>query len=109
MTTTSQAPIKLIEKTNDGKLLVKDDALKLLSTIDKNVAVCICVGPYRQGKSFLMNQIHKETKNGFQIGHKDDPCTHGVWMHKYPHTIKDNNGKDVTLILMDTEANIFFI
>ena len=96
-------PIRLIEKKN-GELELNNDALSALKQIQGNVSICVCVGPYRQGKSFLLNQILKKKTNGFEIGHKDDPCTYGVWMYKHSTKVKDKNGIESTLILVDTEA-----
>ena len=100
-------PIKLIEKKN-GELTLNDDGLSFLKQIQGNLAICVCVGPYRQGKSFLLNQILKKKTNGFDIGHKDDPCTYGVWIHEHPVKIKDQSGNESTIILMDTEAILKF-
>ncbi len=97
--------IQIIEKKN-GELILNEDGLNALKEINENLAICVCVGPYRQGKSFLLNQILKKD-NGFEIGHKDNACTHGIWMYKYPAKIKDSKGNKLAVILMDTEVLIF--
>ena len=55
-------PLCLIENTN-GPLLVNPEALKILSAIRQPVVVVAIVGPYRTGKSYLMNKL-AGTKKG---------------------------------------------
>ena len=37
------------------------------------------IGPYRSGKSFLLNRFMGKQK-GFEIGDSTNPCTKGVWL-----------------------------
>ena len=43
--------------TSDGKLAVNEDVLQELQKLDKQVVVVVIAGPYRTGKSYLMNQL----------------------------------------------------
>ena len=54
-------PLCLIENTN-GPLLVNPEALKILSAIRQPVVVVAIVGPYRTGKSYLMNKLAGKKK-----------------------------------------------
>jgi hypothetical protein len=94
--------VQLIYK-RDSKLIINQEALKELKEIKLNLAVCVCVGPYRQGKSFLLSKIF-DTPNSFKVGHKDDACTDGVWICKHPEPVKDVDGNWCSVILMDTEG-----
>ena len=54
-------PECLVENTN-GQLLVNPEALKILSAIRQPVVVVAIVGPYRTGKSYLMNKLAGKNK-----------------------------------------------
>lgn len=57
------------------------------------------VGPYRTGKSFLLNRF-AGLQSGFEIGPSTNPCTKGIWIWGKPIKISD----DISVILMDTEG-----
>jgi Guanylate-binding protein, N-terminal domain len=44
--------------------------------------VTVC-GPYRSGKSFLLNQLIQKL-NGFEVGSTTRACTKGVWIWSSP-------------------------
>ena len=50
-------PKCLVESPPDGKLDVNHDVLQELQKLDKPVVVVVIAGPYRTGKSYLMNQL----------------------------------------------------
>ena len=99
----SSKAMRLIIK-KDNKLEINNEGLNMLRSIDNYIAICVCIGPYRQGKSFLLNQIAGNS-NVFPVGHKDDACTEGVWINKHSQEFKDSDGKNFSMILMDTEVN----
>ncbi|MBZ3876888.1 Guanylate-binding protein 7 [Sciurus carolinensis] len=53
-------PICLIE-SKEGQLVVKQEALQILSAITQPVVVVAIVGLYRTGKSYLMNKLAVKT------------------------------------------------
>ena len=55
------APKCLIENIS-GQLMVNPEALKILSAIRQPVVVVAIVGPYRTGKSYLMNKLAGKEK-----------------------------------------------
>ena len=61
------------------KLKVVEDALELLRTIHKPVAVLSICGPYRSGKSYFMSRL-LGCPGAFQLGHSMRACTRGIWM-----------------------------
>nr|XP_020754151.1 guanylate-binding protein 5-like [Odocoileus virginianus texanus]XP_020754152.1 guanylate-binding protein 5-like [Odocoileus virginianus texanus]XP_020754153.1 guanylate-binding protein 5-like [Odocoileus virginianus texanus]XP_020754154.1 guanylate-binding protein 5-like [Odocoileus virginianus texanus] len=91
-------PLCLIENTN-GPLLVNPEALKILSAIRQPIVVVAIVGPYRTGKSYLMNKLAGK-KKGFSVGSTVQCSTKGIWMWCVPHPKKPNH----TLVLLDTEG-----
>ncbi|XP_034355976.1 guanylate-binding protein 2-like [Arvicanthis niloticus] len=91
-------PVCLIENSGE-QLVVKEEALEILSTIQKPVVVVAIVGFYRTGKSYLMNNLAGKQK-GFSLGSTVQPHTKGVWMWCLPHPLKPEH----TLVLLDTEG-----
>lgn len=82
----------------NGKLRLNNEALKLLETINKPVAVLAICGPYRTGKSYFLSQL-LGIPNAFEVGHTLDPCTHGIWMGT---TVLECD--EFMLLLLDTEG-----
>ncbi|XP_068103289.1 guanylate-binding protein 6-like [Hyperolius riggenbachi] len=92
-----EPPICLIE--NRDNFIVNPRAIDILSTINQPVVVVAIVGPYRTGKSYLMNKLAGNPK-GFVTGYTVQAMTKGIWMWCVPHPIKENH----TLVLLDTEG-----
>ena len=57
------------------------------------------VGPYRTGKSFLLNRF-AGLQSGFEIGPSTNPCTKGIWIWGKPIKISE----EISVVLMDTEG-----
>ncbi|KAM6168302.1 guanylate-binding protein 5 [Erethizon dorsatum] len=91
-------PLCLIENTEE-KLVVKQEALRILSAITQPIVVVAIVGLYRTGKSYLMNKLAGNEK-GFSVGSTVQSHTKGIWMWCVPHPEKP----DHTLVLLDTEG-----
>nr|XP_048309657.1 guanylate-binding protein 1-like isoform X4 [Myodes glareolus] len=91
-------PVCLIENS-DQELVVKQEALDILSAIKQPVVVVAIVGLYRTGKSYLMNKLAGKQK-GFPLGSTVQSHTKGIWMWCVPHPEK----KEHTLVLLDTEG-----
>ncbi|XP_066565972.1 guanylate-binding protein 1 isoform X2 [Amia ocellicauda] len=93
-----ESPVELVVN-NEGKLSIKQEALKILSRIDRPVVVVAVAGPARSGKSYLMNRLAGR-KKGFELGATVQSLTKGIWMWCLRHPTKPNN----TLVLLDTEG-----
>ncbi|KAM9687365.1 uncharacterized protein ACIGJ3_004830 isoform 2-T4 [Trichechus inunguis] len=91
-------PVCLIENI-DGKLMVNQEALTILSALTQPVVVVAIVGLYRTGKSYLMNKLAGK-KQGFSLGSTVQSHTKGIWMWCVPHPEKPNH----TLVLLDTQG-----
>ncbi|XP_055979031.1 guanylate-binding protein 6-like [Sorex fumeus] len=91
-------PICLVENKNE-KLSVNREALEILQKISQPVVVVAIVGPYRTGKSYLMNCLAGKN-HGFPLGSTVQSKTKGIWMWCLPHPLKPNQ----VLILLDTEG-----
>ena len=93
--------IKQIERNS---LVINEEAVKILEGITNPICVIVVVGPYRSGKSYLLNQLIPSKESVFELGHTMVSKTKGIWMWDTPfqHTLK--SGKKVTIILLDTEG-----
>nr|XP_027790875.2 guanylate-binding protein 6-like [Marmota flaviventris] len=91
-------PVCLVENNNE-QLRVNQKALKILRKISQPVVVVAIVGPYRTGKSYLMNRLAGENL-GFPLGSTVQSETKGIWMWCMPHPNKPNH----SLVLLDTEG-----
>ena len=92
--------ICLFKYTDDGKLIFCQDAAEQFfkSVYDDPIAIVSCVGPYRQGKSFVLNQILLK-ENSFRVSSESNACTRGIWISQ---TILKHNGKKI--FVMDSEG-----
>ncbi|XP_035663760.1 guanylate-binding protein 6-like [Branchiostoma floridae] len=79
-------------------LQVVPEALKLLEGIEEPVSVLAICGPSRTGKSYILSRL-LGTADAFELGHRMDPQTFGIWMGT-----KVLRGKDFTIVLLDTEG-----
>ncbi|GAB1288184.1 Guanylate binding protein 1 [Apodemus speciosus] len=91
-------PVCLIENSGE-QLVVNQEALEILSAIEKPVVVVAIVGLYRTGKSYLMNKLAGKQK-GFSLGSTVQSHTKGIWMWCLPHPQMPEH----TLVLLDTEG-----
>ena len=94
--------IQLISKNSKGDLVVNDTALEIIKNLEGKIAVFIVVGPYRQGKSYILNRL--VDSNCFKVGHTDSSCTKGLWMPKKPLKHINSKGELLNVIYVDTEV-----
>ena len=67
------------EDRQDHHLMLVEDALELLRSIDKPLAVLSICGPYHSGKSYFLSRL-LGNPGAFQLGHSMQACTRGIWM-----------------------------
>ncbi|XP_071583295.1 guanylate-binding protein 1-like isoform X2 [Heliangelus exortis] len=92
-------PVCLLENSPSRGLVVQQEALELLSEVTQPVVVVAITGPYRSGKSYLMNRLAAQRK-GFSLGSTVQSHTRGIWMWCVAHPCQPGH----TLVLLDTEG-----
>ena len=91
--------IQLVEIDDKGTCKLNPIAMDIIKGIKTKIGVISVVGPYRTGKSFLLNRLLGQ-QDGFEIGPTVQSCTRGIWIWGKPVKISD----DMHVILMDTEG-----
>ncbi|EAL66581.1 guanylate-binding protein [Dictyostelium discoideum AX4] len=97
-------PVQLIyPDSNHDRLIINESSINLLNSVlsEDRLSVLGVVGTFHSGKSFLLNQL-LGTTDSFTVGPTVHPQTIGIWM--WACRIKDDNGKQHNLLLLDTEG-----
>ena len=79
------------------KLEIVPDALALLSSVQRPLAVLSICGPFRSGKSYFLSRLLG--KEFFEVGHGMKACTIGLWM-----STALLEGEDYSILLVDTQG-----
>ena len=92
--------VKKQENTSPEALELRpvDEALDLLKTINKPVAVLAICGPYRTGKSFFISRV-VDKPGTFKLGHSMEACTRGIWL-----STTALECEEFVLLVLDTEG-----
>ncbi|CAI5742182.1 unnamed protein product [Hyaloperonospora brassicae] len=99
-----EEPVPLITFDDGTKQLkVNDAAVEMLRRIEGHVAVVAMAGLYRTGKSSMLNWL-LDRQNGFRVGPTVERCTRGIWIWGQPQRHRMANGKDVWVLVLDTEG-----
>ncbi|XP_021303506.1 guanylate-binding protein 4 isoform X1 [Sorghum bicolor] len=86
------------------KLRLSEQGLEAIRRIETPIAVVGVIGPYRSGKSFLLNQLLSlSCDKGFGVGHMRDTKTKGIWIWGTPVEM-DVDGSKVSVLYLDTEG-----
>ncbi|KAI4326530.1 hypothetical protein MLD38_031836 [Melastoma candidum] len=86
------------------KLQLSSEGLEILERIANPIAAVAVIGPYRSGKSFLLNQLLSlSCYEGFGVGHMRDTKTKGIWVWGTPVEL-DINGVKTSVLYLDTEG-----
>lgn len=84
---------------------MQQKGLNFLRGIVGPVAPVVVIGPYRSGKSFLLNQLLQvPCDEGFGVGHERSTQTKGVWVWNKPKQVTSVEGWDLSVLFVDTEG-----
>ena len=95
-------PIKLID-LEKNKLKLTPEGIRFLEQQHEPFGVLVCLGPYRMGKSYLLNRIIKK-KDVFGVGHTDRGETKGVMMYGDFIQVKNDDDDGLKYFVLDTEV-----
>ncbi|KAK3036890.1 hypothetical protein RJ639_031508 [Escallonia herrerae] len=86
------------------KLRLSRAGLEAIERITTPIAAVAVIGPYRSGKSFLLNQLLSlSCDEGFGVGHMRDTKTKGIWVWGTPLEM-DVDGVKTSVLYLDTEG-----
>ncbi|RWR87940.1 guanylate-binding protein 1-like protein [Cinnamomum micranthum f. kanehirae] len=86
------------------KLRLAREGLEVLERITSPIAAVAVIGPYRSGKSFLLNQLLSlSCDEGFGVGHMRDTKTKGIWVWGTPVELLID-GVKTSVLYLDTEG-----
>ncbi|KAF5482316.1 hypothetical protein F2P56_002897 [Juglans regia] len=86
------------------KLRLAREGLEAIERITTPIAAVAVIGPYRSGKSFLLNQLLSlSCFEGFGVGHMRDTKTKGIWVWGTPIEL-DIDGVSTSVLYLDTEG-----
>ncbi|CAL0310368.1 unnamed protein product [Lupinus luteus] len=86
------------------KLRLSREGLEAIEKITNPIASVAVIGPYRSGKSFLLNQLLSlSCDEGFGVGHMRDTKTKGIWIWGTPIDM-DIDGVKTSVFYLDTEG-----
>ncbi|XP_022155811.1 guanylate-binding protein 5 isoform X2 [Momordica charantia] len=86
------------------KLRLSREGLEAIERITNPIAAVAVIGPYRSGKSFLLNQLLSlSCYEGFGVGHLRDTKTKGIWVWGIPLELMID-GVKTSVFFLDTEG-----
>lgn len=84
-------------------LRVVEEGLEQLRRVKGPVCVVSIAGPYRKGKSYILSKAFDQPEV-FPLGHKMEAETMGIWIWIVPGKLKNSNGQELTVVLLDSEG-----
>ncbi|CAF0937974.1 unnamed protein product, partial [Brachionus calyciflorus] len=104
-------PIQIISNQN-GKFVLDEKALKSIlcdsAVENRPIYIISIIGSFRTGKSFILNKFLSYLTGtemvGFKWSYGSSPHTKGIWMWNTPIQVNLDNGKEISVLLMDTQG-----
>lgn len=97
--------IPLIIYERDG-FKVTPESIEFLNSLQGKIGVIAVVGKYRTGKSFLLNRVILDNRDGqgFGVGPTINACTKGLWVWSEPVEVENADGEKMTVLVIDSEG-----
>ena len=98
---------KIKKDVTFNNLVINRESIAVLQSITNPVCVIAIVGPCRSGKLYMLNQLvssDQDSQPYFKLGHLQDPETMGIWMWDTPIQYQLKDGRNISIILLDTEG-----
>lgn len=83
---------------------VSEAALHYLESIPAPISVVAVAGMYRTGKSYLLNRVILNQKQGFQVGPSVNPCTKGLWLWGRTLSAVTTEDEPCQVVVIDSEG-----
>lgn len=100
----TEKPLQIVQPdATHVNLVINEENLQALSSIEEELAVVSVVGPLHSGKSFFLNQLMGRV-SGFKLGPTVEPSTRGLWMWGAPIQVTNSEGKKISVLFIDTEG-----
>lgn len=102
---TSPQPFAIVNPVQGRtQLRLDEQGLSFIRGLSGPVVPVVVIGPYRSGKSFLLNQLLRVGCNqGFEVGHTRNTQTKGIWVWGHPVPIVVD-GRPASMLYIDTEG-----
>ena len=104
-------PFITVDPHHPSQFIIDPAAAQLLSTIKGRICPIVVAGPYRSGKSTLLNLLlppsptptpsTSSRRSGFAVGSTVQACTKGIWLWGEPIHLPHSNK---TLLFLDSEG-----
>eukprot|EP00466_Bigelowiella_natans_P001373 jgi/Bigna1/89438/estExt_fgenesh1_pg.C_490076 len=87
------------------RLALQSEGVEALKKLSGRVAPVVVIGPFRSGKSFVLNQmLNLPCDQGFSVGHRRHAQTKGIWFWDEPQLTSSADGERISIIYVDTEG-----
>ena len=96
--------IPLITVQENGKFEINPEAVEMMESVKAPLGVVAVAGMYRTGKSYLLNRLLLNRKQGFCVGPTINPCTKGIWIWGTPLKSFTEAGEPCHVVLVDSEG-----
>ena len=83
---------------------MSEAALQYLESIPAPISVVAVAGMYRTGKSYLLNRVILNQKQGFQVGPSVNPCTKGLWVWGKTLNAVTTEDEPCQVVVVDSEG-----
>ena len=99
------AAVTLITQDEYGYLHVNQTIGNMIAQVTESIGIISVVGPYRTGKSYLLNQLSNPNKSPFGVGSTVQPHTKGIAVFAKQNGNNKNINHNINLNTNDNNNN----